>query len=143
MGLQTVYGVHQGNYQGLLINLGLPIEFFGILAKSLLFGQNGLRKSAWWRPPDSNKNSKIVKTNRQNVYEVHQCNYQGLFINLGLLGGSFWQKVHFFVKIDSGNQPGDIPLILTKNQKLLKSVKNMSLKWAKVIFSDEISIQAI
>ena len=29
-------------------------------------------------PPDSNKNSKIVKTNRQNVYEVHECNYEGL-----------------------------------------------------------------
>ena len=43
-------------------------------------------------------------------------NYQSLFINLGLLGGTFWQKVHFLVKMDSGNQPGDIPLTLKKNK---------------------------
>ena len=111
-----------------------------ILSKSLLFGQNGLRKSAWWRPPDTNKNSKIVKRDRQNVYEVHQCNFQGLFINLGLLGGSFWQKVHFFVKMDSGNQPGDVPLNLTKKQKLLKMVDRMFMKHIKVIIRDYLSI---
>ena len=61
-------------------------------------------------------------------------------MNLRLLGGSFWKKVNFFVKMDSGNQPGDVPLILTKNKKLLKSVKKMSFKWAKVIFSDKTSI---
>ena len=60
------------------------------------------------------KKSKIVKSNQQNVHELHQCNYQGLFINLVLLGGSFWQKFHFLVKMDSRNQPSDVPLILTK-----------------------------
>ena len=111
-----------------------------IFRASPLFGQNGLRKSACWRPPDSNKNSEIVKTNRQNVYKVHQCNYQGLFINIGLLGGSFWQKVHFWIKMDSGNQPGDVPLILTKNKRLLKTVNRMFMKYIKVIIRNYLSI---
>ena len=110
------------------------------MSKSLLFGQNGLWKSAWWHSPDSNKNSKIIKTNQQNVYEVHPCNCQSLFINLGLLGGSFCKKVHFLVKMDSGNQPGDVPLILTKNQKLLKTVNRMFMKYIKVIIRDYLSI---
>ena len=85
------------------------------------------------------KKSKIVKTNRQNVYEVHQCNYLGLFINLGLLGGSFLQKVHLFVKMDSGDQFFDVPLILTENQKLLKTGNRMFLKCIKVIIRDYLS----
>ena len=60
-------------------------------------------------------------------------NYQSLFINLGLLGGTFWQKVHFLVKMDSGNQPFDISLILTKNQKLWKMINRMFMKYIKVI----------
>ena len=117
--------------------LGITYWFWAtswnIFAKGPHFGQNGLRKSAWWRPPDSNKSSKIIKTNQQNVYEVHQCNYQGLFINLGLLGGSFCQKVYFLDKVNSGNHPDDVPLIQTKIQKLIKRFCRMFMKCINVI----------
>ena len=60
-----------------------------ILANSLLFGQNGYRKT------DSDKKLKIVEKDQQSVYKVHQDDCWGFFINLGLPGGSFWQKVLF------------------------------------------------
>ena len=113
------------------------------MSKSPLFGQNGLRKSAWWRPPDSDKNSIIVKKNLQNVYKVHQCNYSGLFINLGLPGGSFCQKVNFLVKIKSGNQPPVMSPDPDKKSNIVKKVEKMSFKWSKVIISGKTSILAI
>ena len=45
--------------------------------------------------------------------------------------------------MDSENQPYDVPVILTKNQKVLKSVEKMSLRWAKVIISGKTLIWAI
>ena len=65
--------LHQSNYQGLFIILGLPRG--SLLQKSLLFGQNRLRKSARWRPPDFKERSKIVKKGHQIVYKVRQGNY--------------------------------------------------------------------
>ena len=84
--------------------------------------------------------SKIVKSNQQNVHELHQCNYSGLFINQGLLGGSFWQKVYFLVKMDFGNQLSDVPLILTENKKFLKTVHRVFMKQIKVIIRVYLSI---
>ena len=45
------------------------------LGKKSTFSQNGLRKSARWRPPDSDDKLKIVKKGLQTVYGVHQGNY--------------------------------------------------------------------
>ena len=91
--------------------MGQEISFF---LSFFLFLNLGLLSGSFWQKvhflvkwtpeispvtsPDSDKNLKIVKKYRQNVYEVHQCNFEGLFINLGLLGRSFCQKVHFLVK---------------------------------------------
>ena len=86
--------------------------------------------------PGSDNKSKIVKKGRQIVYKVYQGNYLGLFINLGLPAGSFWQEVRFFVKVASANQPGGIPLILTKIRKLLESVDRMLMMCINVIIRD-------
>ena len=40
--------------------------------------------------------------------------------------------------MDSGNQPGDVPLILTKKLKLLKTVDRMFMKYIKVIIRDSV-----
>ena len=93
-----------------------------ILAKSHFFGQNGLRKLAHWSSPDSDKISKIVEKDRQNVYEVYQSNYEGL-IDLGILGGSFFQKVHYLVKMDSKNQLRHVPLIQIEKHNCEKGSK--------------------
>ena len=45
-----------------------------------------------------------------------------------LLGGSFRQKVHTLVKMDSGNQPANVLLIQTKYQKLLERVERIFIK---------------
>ena len=42
--------------------------------------------------------------------------------------------------MDSGNQPGDVPLILTKNQKLLKTINKMFMKYIMVIIRGYLSI---
>ena len=44
------------------------------MTKSPLFGQNGLRKSAFWRPPDSDKESKVVKKYKEDIIEVSKGN---------------------------------------------------------------------
>ena len=72
--------------------------------KKSTFGQNGPRKSARWLPTDPGFKSKVVEKGQQNLYEVHQGNYLGLFINFGLPGGSFCQEVYYLVKMDSGHQ---------------------------------------
>ena len=108
------------------------------MAKSPLFGQNGLRKSAQGLPPDPEKYSKFSKKGRQDIYRVHQGNRWGLFINLVLPVQSFWQNVQS--KMDSGNQPGHVPLILAKIQNLLKRVNRMFMKYIKVIIRDLLSI---
>ena len=65
---------------------------------------------------------------------------RSFIINLGLLAGSFQQKVRFLVKIDSENQTDDVFLILTKNPKLLKRVNRIVIKYIKVIIKDYLSI---
>ena len=97
-------------------------------------------KSGCWRPLDSSKKSKIVKHGSQNVYEVHQGNCSGLFIKFWLQDWSFWQKVHFLVKMDYGNQPNDVSLILTKNEKFLEIVYRMFMNKIMVIIRDYLSI---
>ena len=92
-----------------------------------------------WGPPDPDKNSKIVKKGRQDDYRMYQGNHKGLFINLGLQGESFRQKVHFMVKMDSKNQPSGILLILAKNKKLLKRVNRMLMKYIKLVIRDCLS----
>ena len=43
------------------------------------------------------------------------------------------KKSPFLVKTASGNQPGGVPLIQTKIQKLLKRIGRMSMKGINVI----------
>ena len=83
-------------------------------------GQNGLWNSARWQPPDSDDKWKIVKKGLQTIYGVHQVN--------------------IFVKMASENQPDGFPLIVIKNQKLLKRVDRLSTKCIKVIIWDYLLI---
>ena len=45
------------------------------LGKKSTFSENGLRKSAWWHPPDSDDKLKIVRMGLQTLYGVHQGNH--------------------------------------------------------------------
>ena len=47
-----------------------------------------------------------------------------------------FQKLHFLVKIASGNQSGGAPWLKQKFQNLLKTVNRMFRKYVKVIIMD-------
>ena len=84
-----------------------------------------------------------VHFDQKENYEVHQYNHKELFINLGLPGESFRQKVHFMVQMASGNHPGGVPLIQTKIQKLLKQIGRISMKCINVIISLFINLELL
>ena len=107
---------------------------------SLILEDNHFAK--WPKSPELSTVASPRSWQKFENYQVDKISIEciKLFINSGLLGESFWQKVNFLVKMDSRNQPGSVPLILSKNQKLLKRINRMFMKYIKVIIRDYLSI---
>ena len=90
------------------------------MAKSPHFSQNGLEKSDRLRPPETDQKSLLKRVHKRSM------------VFFGLPGGLFWQKVKMAVE----NQPTDVPLILTKNRKLLEIIYRLSMECIQVTIMD-------